>query len=84
MARSVNSRIIFVRRWVDEGEEVRKILDSDGAEIIGRIMGAGKSLRSISRKTGLSPTYLSMVLNRKARISPSAYLTLCTLDTSGK
>lgn len=43
----------------------------------------GRSLRELSRMSGLSPTYLSLVNNGKQRISPAAFVTLAGIVSKG-
>jgi hypothetical protein len=84
MLKSTRNKHEFVHQWIDQGEEIRTLLDSDGPETVERLMMVGHSLRGIARKTGLSPTFLSQVKNGQSRISPTAYLTLLRLEMKGK
>lgn len=72
----------WVKMWVENGEEIKAQLDIDGGDTVNRIMAQGLSLREISRRTFLSPTYLSRVKNGDSRISPTAYLSLLKLEMS--
>ncbi len=83
MLKSTRNKHEFVRQWVDRGEEIRAVLDSDGPETVERLMMMGHSLRGIARETGLSATYLSQVKTEKSRISPRAYLSLLRLEMKG-
>ena len=72
----------FVERitnWIDEGETIREGLAINGPQLI---VEATKtiSLRELSRRTGFSPTYLSMVMNAKVVISPEAYVKISTME----
>lgn len=84
MLKSTRNKYEFVRQWVESGEDIRAVLDSDGPETVERLMMIGHSLRGISRETGLSATYLSQVKNDLTRISPTAYLSLLRLEMKGK
>jgi AraC-like DNA-binding protein len=84
MLKSTRNKHEFVHQWVDQGEKIRTLLDSDGPETVERLIMMGHSLRGIARKTGLSSTYLSQVKNEQSRISPTAYLTLLRLEMKGK
>ena len=84
MLKSTRNNHELVRQWVDQGEEIRAVLDSDGPETIERLMMMGYSLRGIARDTNLSATYLSQVKNDQSRISPTAYLSLLRLEMKGK
>ena len=84
MLRSTRNKHEWVRQWVDRGEEIRAVLDSDGPETVERLMMMGYSLRGIARDTHLSATYLSQVKNNQSRISPTAYLSLLRLEMKGK
>lgn len=84
MLKSTRNKHELVRQWVDRGEEIRAVLDSDGPETVERLMMMGYSLRGIARETHLSPTYLSQVKNDQSRISPTAYLSLLRLEMKGK
>lgn len=64
-----------IARFRVERKEIERILSVEGTRIIKRILGV-MSLRAISRSTGLSPTYLSLVVNGKTTISMDAYLRL--------
>lgn len=74
--------IASVQRWVDDERIVREGLADEGAMMISRLMER-MSLRSIAARTGLSPTYLSIVRNKHATISPGAYLRLASLWQEG-
>ena len=84
MLKSTRNKHELVRQWVDRGEEIRAVLDSDGPETVERLMMMGYSLRGIARETHLSATYLSQVKNDQSRISPTAYLSLLRLEMKGK
>jgi hypothetical protein len=68
-----------VTNWLDEGNEVRMGLAINGPSLI---VEATKtiSLRELARRTGFSPTYLSMVMNAKVVISPEAYLKIACME----
>ena len=84
MLKSTRNKHELVRQWVERGEEIRAVLDSDGPETVERLMMMGYSLRGIARETHLSATYLSQVKNDQSRISPTAYLSLLRLEMKGK
>jgi len=84
MLKSTRNKYEWVSQWVDQGEDIRGVLDQDGPETIERLMLMGYSLRAIARKTHLSATYLSQVKNGQSRISPTAYLSLLRLEMKGK
>ena len=84
MLKSTRNKHEFVRQWVEQGEEVRSMLDQDGPDAIERLMMMGHSLRGIAREAHLSATYLSQVKNYQSRISPTAYLSLLRLEMKGK
>jgi len=84
MLKSTRNKHEWVRQWVDQGEEIRSVLDQDGPETIERLMMMGYSLRGIARDTHLSATYLSQVKSGQSRISPTAYLSLLRLEIKGK
>ena len=62
-----------VRDWIESGVKVRRVLSTSGSRIIRQVCGR-ISLRELSRRTGLSPTYLSQVATKKTVISPEAFL----------
>lgn len=74
----------FADRVVDllhEQEIVREGLVHEGPAIMTRLCINGPlALREVSRRTGLSPTYLSLVLNGKSVISADAYILLCDCE----
>lgn len=53
-------------------------LSHDGPELVRTAIGGG-SLRELSRRTGYSPTYLSLVMNGAQRISLRAYAVLARI-----
>lgn len=83
MMKSTQRKCEKVRRWVDEGEEIRELLIEDGPEVIERLMMMGESVRGIARKTHLSATYISHVKNGESRVSPTSYLALLKLELKG-
>lgn len=73
-----------VVNWIDEGEVVRAGLAYEGPRLIRRLT-RDISLRKVARRTGLSATYLSLVANGRAVISPKAFLKLAKrLNDVGK
>lgn len=78
--KSVKNKREMVRQWVDQGEAVRALLDDDGPNAVCRLMAGGLSLRALSRRAGLSATYLSRVKTGDCRISPTSYLALLKLE----
>ena len=70
-----------IRMHIAEGVVLKEDLEFGGTSIIRRLMDGpnGYSLRGIARRTGLSPTYLSLVSRRKQTISFGAYLKLVDL-----
>lgn len=60
----------------------RNTLARYGPKIIATATAA-RSLRELSRMSGLSPTYLSLVSNGKQRISPAAFVTLARIVSKG-
>lgn len=68
-------------KWIEDGKRLRGELDKRGPILAHGIFGDGgpMTLREASRKTGLSPTYLSRVMNKSAPISPDAFLKLSKL-----
>lgn len=64
-----------VERMLDEEIIVREGLAYEGRGILDALT-ITLSLREIGRRTGVSPTYLSMVHHGKSIISPGAYLKL--------
>lgn len=62
-----------VAGWIKSGERVRQSLKSKGPLVVKQAC-ATKSLRELSRRAGLSPTYLSRVATGQAVISPGAFL----------
>lgn len=68
-----------LRRKIYALSDLRKAVQSglavSGPRMIKRLT-ADQSLRELARRTGLSPTYLSMVKNGKTVISEDAFLTL--------
>lgn len=76
-----------VEKWLDEGDVIREGLSHEGHAIVHRLCGIEKdgkgtmSLRAVARRTGLSATYISQILNRKASVSPEAYLKIAKLET---
>jgi hypothetical protein len=68
-----------VTNWLDEGNEVRMGLAINGPMLIAEATRT-ISLRELSRRTGFSPTYLSMVMNAKVTISPEAYVKIACME----
>lgn len=72
-----------VREHLAEADVLREGMAHEGPHLIQRLQdseGWGcTSLRSIARRSGLSPAYLSMVVNGKQIISLGAYLRLIDL-----
>ena len=72
-----------VQSWWDESLVIHEGLAYEGEQLCGRLFasaGSPISLREAARRSGLSPTYLSHVANRKAIISAGAYLRLAKLE----
>lgn len=67
-----------VTNWIDEGNEINEGLSFKGPELIAELT-ATISLRELSRRSGFSPTYLSLVANGKVTISPNAFVKLATM-----
>ena len=79
----INSEDEFANRvaaYIDEGVAIRAGLAVNGPRYLSVAMN-NLSLREIARRIDRSPTYLSMVLNRKTVISPDAFVDLCELFT---
>jgi len=72
-----------IKNMLDEQEIVREGLWHEGPNLVDRL-SRRSSLRDIARRSGLSPTYLSQVLNRKAIISARAFVSLSNLDLNTK
>lgn len=72
-------------RWVDEveadKESIRKVLLSLGPELIRALMDGTerKSLRSVARQTGYSPTYLWQVIHGRRPIGAPAFCKLTAI-----
>lgn len=62
-----------VELWLETRTSIRQRLATDGAVLVSNICEK-ISMRELSRKTGLSPTYISLVVNGKTTISPEAFL----------
>ena len=73
-----NSREKMICDWEEAGQAISRQLPQWGAEIVNE---ARKflSVRELARRTGLSPTYLSMVGTKKTVISTGAYLRICRI-----
>ena len=67
-----------VKAYRDEGFDIQRALETEGKLLVAK-MNCIYSLREIGRRSGLSATYLSLVLNGKATISPGAFLRLCDI-----
>jgi len=83
MLQSTRNKYEWTRMWVEQGEEIRSLLDHDGPETIERLMMLGHSVRGIARETHLSATYICQVKNSHSRVSPTAYLALLRLEMKG-
>lgn len=69
-----------VREHLAEAEILKEGMAFEGPHLIHQLQDEGcTSLRAIARRSGLSPTYLSLVVNRKQNISFGAYLRLVDL-----
>jgi hypothetical protein len=70
-----------VRQWLDLNSIVRTQMRRHGQSLLKSICGRKgcMSLREASRRSGLSPTYLSLCLNGKQSLSPDAYVRLSEL-----
>ena len=68
-----------VQDWLDDGDAIREDLRKEGPRLVKRLMKQD-SLRSIAKKSNLSATYLSRVLNKLQTISPRSFLTLSKLE----
>lgn len=79
----MNDRVLatLVGAHLDAAESVRRLLSKRGPKIVAALMKR-MSLREVARRTELSPTYLSRVLNRTATISPAAFLKLVEITES--
>lgn len=64
-----------VEDFIEEREYLKNAIALDTPELIRATMQY-VSLRGIGRECGLSPTYLSNVLNGKSQISMESYLVL--------
>ena len=64
-----------VVRHLAATEKLKAALASDGQALAARVRDQ-IGIREASRRTGLSPTYLSRVANGKVAISPRAFITL--------
>jgi len=62
-----------VELWLETRTSIRQKLATDGSVLVNAICEK-ISLRELSRKTGLSPTYISLVANGRTTISPEAFL----------
>jgi AraC-like DNA-binding protein len=62
----------FVREWEKEGHKIKRQIAAKSKMMIKEFMKK-ISLREVSRRTKLSPTYLSHILNGKTQVSISAY-----------
>lgn len=80
MLLSTRGKIEQVKMYHLQKEKARRLRQSDGAAVIGRLMNLGMSLREISRVSPYSATYLSTVKNSKAVISSEAYLCLLMME----
>jgi hypothetical protein len=74
-----------VSYFISKTKAYRELMPSYGRELAKAVYGpAGRmSLREASRKSKLSPTYLSNVLNGKAVISFGAYVKLSDIVRTG-
>lgn len=67
------------KAWWDESLIVHEGLAYEGEQLCSKLFGSTGSplsLRETARRSGLSPTYLSHIANRKSIISAGAYLRL--------
>jgi AraC-like DNA-binding protein len=73
----------IVQKHLDEAQSIREGLAHEGPQLVRRICSRpGCSLRKLAKQSGLSPTYLSQIENRKAICSPGAFVTLSEIDTA--
>ena len=70
-------KTLLVRRWIADGEKVRRLLASEGSKTVKAVCES-ISLRELGRRTGYSATYLSQVATGKTVISPVAFLKVCS------
>jgi len=63
---------------------VNEMIMLDAANSIERLMESGLSLRGIARKIDRSPSYISLIRNRKAEASMATYKLLLTLEMERK
>jgi len=68
-----------VADWIYEGKGLKRKLRTEGSRLIKRLMQK-KTLRAIARRSRLSPTYVSRVLNRQSPISPDAFVRLSAME----
>ena len=66
--------------WQTRAVVINRVLTDEGPQTIRGLMDGGMSLRSIAAATGLSPTYMSRVLNGHTRISLSSYVKLLQIE----
>jgi AraC-like DNA-binding protein len=67
---------VEISEFLQAEQAIRKRLAHDAPLIIRSAMDDGVSLRQLANRSGLSPTYLSAVLNKKSVISFGGYLKL--------
>lgn len=68
-----------ITNWIDEGKEIHEGLAINGPKLIAKATKS-ISLRELSRRTGFSPTYLSLVMNAKVVISSKAYVKIAMME----
>lgn len=82
MATELGCHTNFVERvenLIAEQQIVREGLWHEGPNLVDKLMRRW-SLREAARRSGLSPTYLSQVLNSNVIISPGAFVALAELE----
>jgi AraC-like DNA-binding protein len=76
-----------VTSHVKEKQNIRRLMSIYGPELVQRLIRQCGSLRKVAKQSGLSPTYLSHITNRKMKLSSSRYLELsklCSKTTTKK
>ena len=84
MLLSPRAKIEAVRQAERSLAMVNEMIMLDAANSIERLMESGLSLRGIARKIDRSPSYISLIRNRKAEASMATYKLLLTLEMERK